>query len=132
MSLCQNQAYGTQPEKETNDSNTDREYDIIPPLAHEKTTLSKTEVNNDRENSNVQTSQNTTQPHQQASPGQPREEVEHSHMQLEQPLTGSGEHKDSIDNDGACHTLEPKAEEEEDKAEPYEVPITTFMKPKNQ
>ena len=55
-----------------------------------------------------------------------------SHMQLEQRLTGSGEHKDSIGNDGACHTLEPKAEEEEDKAAPYEVPITTFMKPKNQ
>ena len=132
MSLHHNQAYGTQPDKETNDSNTDKEYEVIPPLEHEKTTLNITEVNNDRENSNVQTSQNTTQPHQQASPEQLQEEVEHSHMQLEQPLTGSGEHKDSIGNNDACHTLEPKAEEEEDKAAPYEVPITTLMKPKNQ
>ena len=134
MSLRHNQAYGTQPEKASPDSNTDREYEVIPPLVHEETRLNNTEVNDYRETSNVQTSQSTTQPHQQTSKGQPNEEVEqeHSHMQPEQQLTESGEHKNSTGNENVYHSNEPKAEDEEDKAAPYEVPIHAVMKSKNE
>ena len=129
--LRHNQAYGTQPEKTSPDSNTDGEYEVIPPLVHKKTTLNNTEVIDYRETSNVQTSQSTNQPHQQTSPGQPKEEVEHSHILLGIQLTESGEHKDSTGNENVYHTLEPN-ESEEDKAAPYEVPVLTTMKSKNE
>ena len=129
MSLCRYQAYSTHPKKETSNSNTDREYEVIPPLMHETASLNEADVNNDGENSNVQTSQNTIQLHQQASPGQPNEEVEHnSHMQQEQLTTESSEHKDLTGNDNVYHTFKSKAEDNEDQAAPYEVPIPTLMK----
>ena len=130
MSLHHNQAYGTQPEKVSPDSNTDREYEVIPPLVHEKTTLNNMEVNDYRETPNAQTSQRIPQPHQQISPGQPNEEMEHSHMQPGQQLTASGEPKDSTGNENVYHTNEPKVENEEDEAAPYEVPVPTITKSK--
>jgi hypothetical protein len=133
--LSQNQAYGAQLEKTSPDLNADREYEVIPPLAHEKTRLNRynTEATDYRETPNVQTGEEIIQLHQQTSPRQPIEEVEGSHMQSEQQMTENGEHKDSLTgNENVYHILEPKAEDDEDKAAPYEVPVPSKMKTKTQ
>ena len=121
MNLRQNQAYGTQPKETSHDSNTDREYEVIPPLAQEIVT---------NDDSRVQGNQTVTgtQPHQPMSPGQPNEEIEHSRMHPGQEMTEGDEHKDSTGNENV-YTLEPKAEDDEDKmAAPYEIPVPTKIK----
>ena len=127
-SLSHNQAYGTQPEEASNNSNTDMEYEVIPPLMHEKTMQNNTKDKDDGNDPIVLTSQSTTQPHQQVSPGQPGEAVEGSHMQA---LTENGDQEGLNDNGNVYHVHEPKAEGEiEDTAIPYEVPVPTLMKTK--
>ncbi len=133
--LSQNQAYGAQPEKTSPDLNADRKYEVIPPLAHEKTRLNRynTEATDYRETSNVQTGEEIVQLHQQTSPRQPIEEVEGSHMQSGQQMTENGDYNDSlIGNENVHHILEPKAEDDEDTAAPYEVPVLSKMKTKTQ
>ena len=62
------------------------------------------------------------------SPGQPNEEIEHSRMHPGQQMTEGGEHKYSTGNENV-YTLEPKAEDDEDKvAAPYEIPVPTKKK----
>ena len=133
MSLRQNQAYGRQPERVSPDSNANREYEVTPPLVHEKTRLNNTEIGDDRDTFNVQISQGMTQPHQQASPGQPKDEVEGSHkQQLGLQVTESGKHKDLTGSVNIDHALEPKAQDENDEAAPYEIPVPIKMVTKKQ
>ena len=131
MSLRQNQAYGVEPEKTSPDSNADREYEVIPPLVDGETRLNNAEPNDNREAPSVQTREEIIQLHQQTAPRQPQEEGEEegSRMQSGQEMMENGEHRDSlIGNENIYHILEPKAEDDEDKAAPYEVPILTKTK----
>ena len=134
ITLRQNQAYGREPERVSPDSRANREYEVIPPLANEKTRLNNyTEIGDDRESSNAQISQGMTQPHQQASPEQPSEEVEGNHMRQGPQVINlkSGEHEDMTGKVNIDLILEPKAQDEFDEAAPYEIPVSTKMVTKN-
>ena len=129
MSLRQNQAYGAGPEKTSPDPNTDREYEVIPPLVDGKTRLNNAESNDYRETPNVQRREEIS--HQQTAPRQPQEEEggEGSRMQSGQVMMENSEYKDlQIGNENVYHILEPKAEDDEDNTAPYEVPVLTKTK----
>ena len=125
--LCQNEAYGAEPEKTSPDPNADREYEVIPPLVDGKTRLNNAEPNDYRETPNVQRREEIPQ---HTAPRQPQEEEEGegSCMQSGQVTMENGEQKDLQIGSEVYHILEPKAEDDEDSAAPYEVPVLTKTK----